>query len=498
MGGVGLLALVCFPVYDSIVRGQPGQAFLTQIRRIREIVPDLPPPLNLSTESPDAPRRVIADRYEVVSVIGQGSAARTLLCCDLREDRRVVVKELHFAHLSDWKYLELFEREAKMLGRLDHPSIPGVFDYFQGEGGSATFYIVQEYIEAPSLLQRMESGPMLGQTEIHEIAVGLLDVLAYMHGRAPPVIHRDIKPSNVLLRANGTPALIDFGGVRAAWQPRGAEGATVVGTFGYMAPEQFAGQAGPTSDLYALGATLLHLVTGHPPSDFPFDAGRIEIPDDLPTDRPLADLIEALLRPAPRERPSTAQVARDLLTNPAARQAGQITTSHSMPPALAVAPPRKAVFGESGDPRFVHMGDPPRDPRGEFRDVYRNLMHPLFPARRAWSDAAHVFWIGFVGAASIVTLGGAPAVYGLLLRKRRKKYEDLFRQGLFTTGTIRSIPGADVGMSTMIKYEFEVGGIAYRGYMQQPGEMARYWSVSDTVAILYDPEDPSGSCIVYR
>ena len=92
----------------------------------------------------DTPSRVIADRYEVLSVIGQGSSARTLLCTDLREDRQVVVKELHFAHLTDWKHLELFEREAKMLGRLEHPSIPRVFDYFQGEGDAATFYIVQE------------------------------------------------------------------------------------------------------------------------------------------------------------------------------------------------------------------------------------------------------------------------------------------------------------------------------------------------------------------
>ena len=98
---------------------------------------------------------------------------------------------------------------------------------------------------------------MLGQKEIREIATGLLGVLDYLHGRAPPVIHRDIKPSNVLLRPDGTPALIDFGGMRA-WQPAGAAGATVVGTFGYMAPEQAAGQATPASDLYALGATLLH------------------------------------------------------------------------------------------------------------------------------------------------------------------------------------------------------------------------------------------------
>ena len=468
-----------------------------------------------SPSVPNEPRRVIADRYEVLSVIGQGSAARTLLCTDLREDRRVVVKELHFAHLTDWKHLELFEREAAMLGRLEHPSIPRVFDYFQGEGGSATYHIVQEFIEGPSLLQRMESGPMLGQKEIHEIALGLLDVLEYMHGRAPPIIHRDIKPSNVLLRPDGAPALVDFGGVRAAWQPRGAAGATVVGTFGYMAPEQFAGQAGPTSDLYSLGATLLHLVTGHPPSAFPFYAGRIEIPDDLPTDRPLAGLIEALLRPAPRDRPSTAQAARALLTNPAPQKAGQAMTPHSMPPGLssgrwlgalfqstparpAVTTPRKSVFGASGEPRLVHMGDPPRDPRGELRDVYRNLMHPLFPARRAWSDLEHVVWIGLSGIASIVTLGGAPALYGWLLRRRRKTYDDLFRHGSFTTGTIRSIPAADIGLNTMVKYEFEVAGISYLGYMQYPSEMARYWSVADAVSILYDPEDPSRSCIVYR
>jgi serine/threonine protein kinase len=442
---------------------------------------------------------VIADRYEVVSVIGQGSAARTLLCADLREDRRVVVKELHFAHLTDWKHLELFEREAEMLRRLDHPGIPRVFDSFQGEGEAASYYIVQELIEAPSLQQRMESGPMLGQEEIHQITLGLLDVLEYLHGRAPPIIHRDIKPANVLVRPGGAPVLIDFGGVRAAWNPKGATGETVVGTFGYMAPEQFAGRAAPASDLYALGATLLHLVTGHPPSAFSYDAGRIEIPDDLPTDKPLAGLIESLLRPAPRDRPGTARAARDLLTNPATVQkAGRMVTPYARPTVPVVARPEKSVFGASGEPRLVDMGDPPRDPRGELRDVYRNLMHPLFPARRAWSDLEHLLWVGFAGAASVVTIGGAPALYGWALRRRRKKYDDLFRHGTFTTGIIRSIPSVDVAMYTMVKYEFEAGGITYQGYMQHPGEMARYWSASEAVSVLYDPEDPSRSCIVYR
>jgi serine/threonine protein kinase len=339
---------------------------------------------------------------------------------------------------------------------------------------------------------------MLGQREIHEIALGLLDVLEYMHGRAPPVVHRDIKPANVLLRPDGVPALVDFGGVRAAWHPAGGGGATVVGTFGYMAPEQFAGRAAPASDLYSLGATLLHLVTGQPPSDFPFDSGRIEVPHDLPTDPPLAGLIEALLRPAPRDRPGTAREARALLTNPPGRSAAQLATAttHTPGPALAATP--RSLLGISGEPRLVDMGEPPRDPRGEFRDVYRNLMHPSFPARRAWSDLEHLLWLGLSGAAVVVTLGTAPAIYGWLLLRRRKKYDDLFRHGTFTTGTIRSVPAADVGMHTMIRYEFEVGGVTYRDFMQHPGEMARYWSAGDPVAVLSHPQDPTRSCMVYR
>jgi serine/threonine protein kinase len=452
--------------------------------------------LNPSTDVPDAAPRLIADRYEVVRVLGEGSSGCTLLCSDLREDRRVAVKELHFARLGNWKYLELFEREAKMLSMLHHPGIPRIFDYFEGEGSSATFFIVQEFIEGKSLQQRMESGPMLGQAEIHEVALGLLDVLDYLHGRAPPVIHRDIKPSNVLLRSDGGPTLIDFGGVNVGWQPPGAAGTTVVGTFGYMPPEQLVGQGGPTSDLYSLGATLLHLVTGRSPSDFPFDAGRIEVPENLPIEASLNRLIEALLRPAPRDRPPTAAAARRLLTNPPLEQ----STSLVAPRVVAVAPaitPRYSLLGSSGEPRFVNMGEPPRDPEGELRDVYRNLMHPLFPARHAWSDSEHVFWIGFSGVAAVATLGVVPALYGWGLRKRKRKYDDLFRHGVFAPGTIRSAT-ASGGVYATIKYEFEVGGGQYVGYAEYAQEMTRYWSAGDTVAVLYDPEDPSRSCIVYR
>lgn len=145
----------------------------------------------------------------------------------------------------------------------------------------------------------------------------------------------------------------------------------------------------------------------------------------------------------------------------------------------------------------MNSGDPPRDPNGPFRDVYRNLIHPLFPARRAWSGTEHLFWLGMMGGAAVVTLGVVPALYFWGVRKQKREYDALFRYGLFTPGLIRSVPAHDGGLYATIKYEFEVGGVVYLGYMRYAQEMTRYWSSSDTVSVLYDPEDPGRSCVVY-
>lgn len=454
-----------------------------------------------SAAQPDqpAPRR-IADRYDVISVLGEGSSARTLLCTDPRENRRVAVKELHFARLGDWKYLELFEREARMLARLHHPGIPRIYDYFEGEGGAATFYIVQEFIEGLSLQQRMDSGPMLGQKEVSELTLGLLDVLDYLHGRAPPVIHRDIKPSNVILRNDGGPVLIDFGGVNLGWRPPDAPGTTIVGTFGYMPPEQFVGQGGPASDFYSLGATLLHLVTGRAPGEFSFDSGRIEVPADLPVDPSLTRLIEALLRPAPRDRPRTAEAARRLLVDqPVEHTVSLVRSGAAIPaPPRAASAPVYSRLGAFGEPRYVDMGAPPRDPKGELRDVYRNLIHPLFPARRAWSDVEHVLWAGFFGLGAAVTLGATAGLYAMGTRRRKAEFDSLFVNGIFTPGVIRSVTTAGSAIYVTVKYEFEVAGLVYTGFSRLAQEMNRYWSSGDSVGVLYDAGDPGRSCIVYR
>ena len=439
------------------------------------------------------PPRMIHDRYQVLGLLGEGASSRTLLCLDSERDERVALKELRFEHLNDWKTLELFEREAEVLSRLDHPGIPKVRDFFHGKGESTTLYIVQEFIDGPSLQDRMESGPMLGRDDVHQITLGLLDVLEYLHGRLPPVLHRDIKPSNVLVRPGGDPALVDFGGVRLGWSLEQA-GRTVVGTFGYMPPEQLLGQAGPASDLYALGATLLHVVTGLPPTDFPFDSGRIEVPSDLPVDGSLARLIEVLLRPAPRDRPQSASSAREVLLN--ANVDAVSWAPRATSPVFSLVPRERSAVTLGYGPRYVDLGLGPREPKGEFRDVYSNLTNPLFPRRRLWSPGVHAVWVIMAGAYSLMSIGIAPLVYASTLHNRRSSYTELFRSGEIARGVLVSVDKGS--LYATFGYEFEVAGRAHAGFMEYAQEMARYWHVGDAVQVLYDPNDPKRNCFVYR
>ncbi|MBT8487236.1 MAG: serine/threonine protein kinase [Gemmatimonadetes bacterium] len=436
---------------------------------------------------------MISGRYDVVRALGQGSSGRTMLCFDREAGRQVAIKELRYDRIDAWKHLELFEREASVLARLEHPGVPRVFDYFKGDEGSGAVYIVQEFIEGSSLKSRIDSGPMLGQGELVELADSLFQVLDYLHDRAPPVLHRDIEPSNILIRQDGSVVLVDFGGVLLGWHIAGSEGATVVGTFGYMPPEQLLGQAGPTSDLYAVGATLLHALTGRAPTEFSYETGRLEVPTSLPR-TPLVKLIDALLRPAPRDRPRSAQAARELLSGPPAPAAAADRSGT----AVARREPTGRVITVVSDngPNFVEMGSPPRDPKGEFSDVYRNLMNPLFPAKRLWSMGVHLFWVSLATFGAVGTAGIFPLIYANSIRKRRKRYGDLFRHGHATRGVIRSAKAEAV--YAKFKYEFEVEGTVYLAFMDYATEMSQFWGDGDHVPVLYDPDDPRRSCFVYR
>lgn len=213
-------------------------------------------------------------RYEIQQLLGKKAGRRTLLAKDVVTGELVIVKLLVFSSDFEWDDLKLFEREAETLKSLSHPHIPRYLDYFEVNPPTIKgFALVQSYISAQTLEQYLQSGRSFSESDIKQIATAILEILIYLHGLYPPVIHRDIKPSNILLGERsgnnvGQVYLIDFGSVQTAL---GAEGGTrtVVGTYGYMPPEQFGGRTVTASDLYSLGATLIYLVTGTHPADLP-------------------------------------------------------------------------------------------------------------------------------------------------------------------------------------------------------------------------------------
>ncbi len=216
-------------------------------------------------------QEILVERYQLLHLLGENASRQTWLARDLTFQEQVVVKLLTASDQLQWDNLRLFEREAKVLRQLDHPYIPEYRDYFVLERDIIYFALVQEYISAKSLKQLLVEGKTFSETEVREIARAVLKILIYLHKLSPPVLHRDIKPSNLLLdesRKQNQIYLVDFGAVqdRAA-----AEGATftIVGTYGYAPLEQFGGRATPASDLYALGATLVNLLTGISPADLP-------------------------------------------------------------------------------------------------------------------------------------------------------------------------------------------------------------------------------------
>ena len=214
------------------------------------------------------------NRYEIRKELGKAVGRRTLLATDLQENCPVVIKVLTFDSDFEWTNLRLFEREGEVLKSLDHEGIPDYLDYFEIDLPQAKGYaLVQSYVDGQSLQAHLESGRSFSEADVIDIAQRLLAILQYLHNQMPPIIHRDLKPSNILLgnrtaHSQGQLYLVDFGSVQVPFlNPSGT--LTVVGTYGYMPPEQFGGRAEPASDLYSLGATLIFLMTGCHPADLP-------------------------------------------------------------------------------------------------------------------------------------------------------------------------------------------------------------------------------------
>jgi tRNA A-37 threonylcarbamoyl transferase component Bud32 len=240
-------------------------------------------------------------RFVIVGSLGEGAQGHTYDGVDKREGRAVAIKRFDVRFAKTWKDAELAEREARVLQSLSHPRLPKYVDHFEQDG---SLYLVMEKIEGESLGALQKRGGALSEKEILRLFHDASEVLDYLHGRVPPVIHRDLKPSNVIRRPDGSFAFVDFGAVRDKLRPEG--GSTIVGTFGYMAPEQFQGRALPASDVYSIGATALSMLTGRQPENLPHKGLAIDVRTALGDagDGRLADALTQMLDPDPDRRPA--------------------------------------------------------------------------------------------------------------------------------------------------------------------------------------------------
>ena len=261
--------------------------------------------------------RILRERYQIQRQLGKRLDQETLLALDQETNELVVVKLLIFNHDLKWETFKLFEREAQTLKELSHPAIPRYLDYFDIETTSGKgFALVQSYIDAPSLVEQVKGGRTFSENELKQIAKAILYVLNYLHNRYPPTIHRDIKPSNILLANRsgnhvGQVYLVDFGSVQAGASEGGTR--TIVGTYGYMPPEQFGERAVPASDLYGLGTTLIYLASGQHPADLPQKNLRICFENYVSFSPNFRDWLQWMTEPSLEQRLESSQDALQAL-----------------------------------------------------------------------------------------------------------------------------------------------------------------------------------------
>lgn len=219
------------------------------------------------------PGNVLNARYEIVRRIGGGGMGAVYLAKDRNlGDAPRAVKEMVEAHLDPGlheKAIGDFKRESLLLTSLEHPSIPTIYDYFYDES-LGRFYLVMKFISGGDLASRLRNAPggKIDEKTVADWGMQTADVLEYLHSRPKPIIYRDLKPANLMIDGNTSRIMvIDFGIAR--WVKQEEKGVTAVGTMGYAPPELFGGRVEPRSDVYSLGATMFHLLTGSDPQDNP-------------------------------------------------------------------------------------------------------------------------------------------------------------------------------------------------------------------------------------
>lgn len=372
-----------------------------------------------------APQSILIQRYLVVQLAGRGGMSAVYQALDMKMNRqRVAIKEMSQENLNDQERSEAmtrFQQEAHLLGTLNHPNLPRIYDAF-GAGGRS--FLVMDFIDGKTLLQLLqEAGQPLPVDQVLHYADQLCDVLTYLHQHNPPIIFRDLKPTNVMVTKEGHVYLIDFG-IARFFKEGQAQDTIMLGSPGYAPPEQHGiRQTNPRSDLYALGATLHCCLTNRDPyhsaDRFTFAPVR-QLNPQVP--EALDQLIARLLALDENQRPASALEVKQALARirqqmreqnssgriPAVSAPSSAPTQYVQPPARPAFQPTQPALGQTGpQEKLILRGTPALSAS----PVATQLGSPTYPARPLASQTRGRVWTpGFIAVfllALLLTVGGS-------------------------------------------------------------------------------------------
>lgn len=263
-------------------------------------------------------------KYADLQTIGAGGQG-TMLRATAPDGAKVAIKVFDIQKTDGLKSLELFEREIDTLKNIN---IKGVPHFIEDIRADRYLYLIEEYIDAPSLEKRMKTGPRFTFAQIETILKNTAKILQDLSELVPPVIHRDIKPANLLVDKNLNVTLVDFGVVAA--QSQETFSMTFAGTAGYLAPEQLYGKASPASDVYSLGITIVHLITGIAPCDMSIDGISLDIDKYIPRNIPqsFTHIIKKMINPKVSERLQSGKEVLECFNKPKSQKLDRENIAH--------------------------------------------------------------------------------------------------------------------------------------------------------------------------
>ena len=404
-------------------------------------------------------------KYRYERILGEGTNGKTYLATDLFTGKQVAIKALKLVQSENFKSFELFKREAETLSSIQVPGVPQFYQSILSEKLGEACYIVQEYIDAPSIQNYLNEGRIFSESETLTIMHKVAAILHVLHSQySPPIIHRDIKPSNLLCRLPGSSDkeawealkiyLIDFGAVANAHS--NSDKSTIAGTIGYMAPEQNFGESQPQTDLYALGATALHMLTGVPPYEMDFDTYSLKYGEALDSHAPktsaaMRDLLGRLLNYSIDKRPATSAELMRMIAN--VREGRMCDAVAEKPTELSTRDAVRQIWREASD------------------------AHTRFTLVRFLKK----IWQHYKMVSRERRIGELPKRYLDMLHKP-EKHADILKAVWGTAHNYCTAEFSPGEVSTLIEYTFNANGVTWCGMAMLPIEYASDYTLESQIA----------------